>query len=370
MQSVILGFTKQGNPVSLDFTHNGPSRSTMITGTSGSGKSVLIRAIISRGIEKGLKFIILETKNDTHGDFLPYYSKIDPYILQSSDPDTIANLIGANRNDLSILIDVCREGDTWEQIREKLRREMNNTKRHPLERKDAKMVEHYLGKILDEMKSLKDIRFDLQLKPQVAVMDLRGLSEEMQRLIASSTASWILNFETNTILIVDEYHKQGHNKRLEDYAAEGRSKGNFLIACDQNVTKILPDMRNNFQVWIFGRANDINKAKRVADQTIGLSLKPKDAMQLKTGEFLVNDYNEGTTERIFAWGDWYSQEEARKFAIGEIRLKDLPKASEILLEEPRIDMRASVLMAEIPQEIRDDWEDVYNEAEKVLKKYV
>ena len=309
----------------LDLSRSGPSKSTLLAGTSGSGKSVLLRAAIMRGIDLGYKYIILETKSGDPADFLPWYPEIEPYISQSSDPDTIAALLKSDRNDLSILIDVCDEGDTWEQIYTKLEKEMNNQKRHPLERKDAKMVHHFLGNLIEEMKTIKKIRNNLHDIPLVSVMDLRKLSENMQKLIAGSTAQWILNFAEDTIFIVDEYHKQGHNKMLEAYAAEGRSKGDFLIASDQNITKIPSDMRQNFQEWIFFRQNDRVKAQRVADQVIGLNIKFKDAMNLKTGECYVNDYNEGTSEKIFVWGDWYSREDAIKVARGIISYKDVGK---------------------------------------------
>lgn len=323
-KGLIFGFTSQGEPYCVDFSRSGPSRSALVVGTSGSGKSVAIRALVHRGIEKGYKFVILETKHSDNGDFLPWYPKIDPYISESSDADTIAELLHSDRNDLSILLDVCKEGDTWEQIYQKLVVESENKKRHPLERKDAKMVAHYLENLLKEMKNMK-FRPHLYDIPAVSVMDLRNISDDMKQLVASSIATWLLNYAYDTVFVVDEYHQQGRNRKLESYAAEGRSRGDFLIASDQNITKIHSDLRQNFQIWIAGRQNDKVKADRVVDQSQFANIKRKDVFALKSGFFIVNDYNQSTTDKVFAWGDWYSKEEAVEVATGKKPVDELPE---------------------------------------------
>ena len=362
-KGITLGFNDQGLPIELDLSRTGPSRSMLLAGTSGSGKSVLIRALIQRAVAKGFRFIILETKTGDPPDFLPWYPEIPPYIAQSSDADTIAMLLHGDRNDLSILIDVCREGDTWDQIYAKLQVEMENTKRHPLERKDAKMVAHFLGNLIREMKTIKDISTNLYDLPLVSVMDLRPLSENMQKLIAASTATWLLHYAEDTIFIIDEYHKQGRNRQVEGYASEGRSKGDFLIAADQNITKLHSDLRQNFQTWTIFRQNDLVKSERAAKQSPGTDLKPKDAMRLKTGECYVFDYNESTTDKIFVWGDWYDEQKAKDVATGKLSVKDLPKSP---APPAKLVSPFGVLKRDYPITEEEDYTDLYERVERLL----
>lgn len=336
---IVTGFTSgQAKPVVLNLASSGQSKNTFIVGVSGSGKSVLGRSVISRGVQLGFKVVILELKDDP--DYAPWYPSIKPFIAQSSDPDVLGELLGLGQDKIDLLIHLeIEEGMDWSEVLEKLKEAVNPagkvSKEYKLssrDRRNAQSVQHYLKQLINNIKTM-ELSKDLKELPPVSVMNLRHFPVMIQQIVARSTAQWILENRTNTILFIDEFKRispQGAtsaaNNMMIRYASEGRARGDFLIALNQTIVGVNDEVRSSFLNWILGKAIDVTKAKRVQEQIkmAGLALQLEQVAQLQTGEFFVLDFNDLTVQKMFAWADWISEEDAKAVARGEKRMKELP----------------------------------------------
>ncbi len=384
-EQVTLGFTiGEGKAVFLDLERSGQSKNTFIVGATGSGKSVLGRTVITQGAQLGFKVIILELKDEP--DYAPWYPNINPYISQSSDPDVLGELLHLGTDKIDLLIHLgIEEGDSWDDILELLQKAQDSQskvskERHlsSRDRRNAQSIRHYLKQLMNTINKMS-MREDLENVPQVSVMNLRHIPLEIQQLVARSVAEWILSNASNTILFIDEFKRiapqaeksPAHNMMIR-YAGEGRSKGDFLVVMNQTIVGVNDEVRASLLNWILGKAIDVSKVERVQKQIsmIGLPLQLENIAQLKTGEFYVCDFNDVTVEKMFAWADWISREDAIAVARGEKKLKDLsaPPAAPAVI--PGVNLMFERTMqerkhADAVATESEDWSDIIARIEKL-----
>ncbi|HEV2120593.1 MAG TPA: DUF87 domain-containing protein [Candidatus Bathyarchaeia archaeon] len=319
--SVFLGFEKgTGSPVSVPITH------TLIAGTTGSGKTVTMRSIIAQTRGGGYSVLIIDPKNP------PDYAElehIEPYVEKRGDPLSVKKLLEAKnkiwlRRELSYLIDAFKDNPSWDVALRRIQDRMKE-KIHPIELKDLKVVELLLRELVTEMKEI-DFADDLDLTPgKISVMDISKMTLGLQQLVVKSVATKILS-ETGShvILVIDEFHRVAPRDKpsaakdsIEIFIQEGRASSKWLYGSNQTVTGVDEAVRKQFQVWLLGRQNDVNEAKRVVDQVPGeLKLSFKDVYQLKAGWFIANDFTEGTSRLIYVVPQGIDVNDGRKIAIG------------------------------------------------------
>lgn len=378
-KEVILGFTiGEGKPNFLNLKRSGQSKNTFIVGATGSGKSVVVRNYIKQGAQLGFNVIIIDPKKDP--DFAPWYPNIPPYISQSSNPDVLGELLQLSNDKIDLLIAMkIQEGMSWESIihllgraedtdDEEIRKKFHLTHR---DRRNAGAIKYKLEGLVKKMKTMT-LSKDLENIPQISVMKLSGLPINIKQIIARSTAEYILENKTDTLLIIDEFREispegeaSAANEMMIRYAGEGRSRGDFLVVTSRSITSIEDQVRESLLQWTLGKATDFTKVERVKKQIslIGLPLKLEDVARLGTGEFYVCDLNNVTVEKIFAWADWVKEEDAIAVARGEKKFEDLPPQPDAPAKIPGIDLFAK------PRNETEDWSDIHNETIRLKRRY-
>lgn len=268
---------------------------------TGAGKSVTERTLISR---TEAKFLIIDCK--TPRDYEGLGPDIPIFIDDRSDPLMIKRLLESSsrlwlRKEFPELIELCKVGKTWEGVleatREKMKWKHPKTGRgvHPVVKEKLLVLEHLLGRLIDEMKSIKIVDA-LKLPHKINVVDIHGLSLGLQQLIVHSVLTKVLKEFTKVVVVIDEAHRFVPERKpsaardaVTLLIQEGRAKNDFVWMSDQTVTGVDKDVLKQMHVWLLGCQTEKNEADRTLDQlTHDLGLKRRDIYRLKTGHFLVN----------------------------------------------------------------------------------
>jgi len=313
---------KTGKPVNIDVMH------TVVAGITRSGKSETIKGLISRA--KNCRFLLFDSKRPR--DYSGIGTDIPIYVQEKTDPLTLKRLL-ESQSHLSLkfefpeLIKVCKKEDTLEGILKAVN-EALKSKVHPIVENKLLVLQHLLSKLVDELNRIP-ISDELELKSRINVMDLSGVSLELQQLAVHSSLKRILERESNLIVVLDEAHRfipqSGSNASKETvttFIKEGGAKGLWLWLVDQTITGIDKQVLKQCWVWILGKQRELNEAKRtVAQIPFRTGLNEKSIMQLKVGEFVV--CTEDGAKITYVQPSWLHEEVARNVALGSVSINDV-----------------------------------------------
>jgi hypothetical protein len=174
-------------------------------------------------------------------------------------------------------------------------------------------------------------RVDLQTG--ISVMDLTGLNVEMQHLVIKSSLDWVLERETNTVVVVPEAWKfipQGRNTPVklacEGYIRQGAGLGNYLWLDSQDIAGVEKIILKSVPLWILGKQREANEIKRTLDNIPAGIAKPKPAAiaTLKLGQFFAC-WDEFTI-RTYVQPVWLDDDQAQSVAMGKAKVTALPPA--------------------------------------------
>src|SRR6266511_6450215 len=206
MSGILLGYELgTGSPVTIPFHH------LVATGVTGlSGKTTTLEALISRA---GMRAIAFRTKRGETG--FEDARVHAPYYRERSDWQYVSMLLEATmrekmRFERSWIIKVSKGTHGLREV-------LNNVK---LAKKTAKglnesvytNLEAYLEIVVPQIESA-GIVHDLSVGEGVTVMDLEGMTDEMQSLVIASTLERVHESERDLVVVIPEAWK---------YCPEGR----------------------------------------------------------------------------------------------------------------------------------------------------
>lgn len=234
-----IGFEKgTAEAVNVNITH------TVVAGITRSGKSETVKALISRAEDS--RFLIFDVKRPR--DYGGVGTEIPIFVEEKTDPLMLKRLLESQSHlalkfEFPELIKVCKKEDTFEGILNAVNEGLQS-KVHPIVENKLLVLQHLLSKLVDELERTP-ISDELELKDRINVMDLNGVSLELQQLAVHSTLKRILERESNLIVVLDEAHRfipqSGSNASKETvttFIKEGGAKGLWLWLVDQTITGI------------------------------------------------------------------------------------------------------------------------------------
>jgi len=329
-----VGFRKGGGePVEVPLQH------TIVASQTRYGKSTTIRHMME-GLPPFFKVIALDVKDPR--DYEGAGLEVPIYIENRTDPILLKQLLERQsrlwlRKELPELIQVCKEGDSFHQVLEKVKARMNG-KVHPVVMDRLRVLRLLLEKLIDAMGSV-EISAHLRLEPGVNVMDLSKADDAVKQLAVYSTVKAVLKKGKNTVIVIDElpeFAPQGQGtpskSMITQAIRKGGAKGVWLWLSGQTVTGVDKQVLKQAMIWILGHQRELNEAKRTLDQIpFKTGLKVEDVMTLPVGHFIV--CTDEWAHLTYVQPSGVDAETARKVALGEISPREVMEDESVWKEK-------------------------------------
>jgi hypothetical protein len=352
-RSVHLGFEiGTGSPVSI------PAQHLVITGqTQRAGKTTALEALISRSSMKAVAFV---TKRG-EGSFVGART-IPPYFREQADWQFVASILEASRGEKlkferAWIIRASRGARTLADVHRNVKKAMEKYKTG-MSADVYLTLDAYLDVVVPEIDRVR-WSSSVLLAPGISVMDLTGITVELQHLVIRSTLDWVLNHETDTVVVVPEAWKfipQGRGTPVklaaESYIRQAAGLRNYLWLDSQDIAGVEKIILKSVPVWILGVQREANEIKRTLSQIPAGMRKPKpgDVATLGLGQFFV--CHDAETTKAYAQPIWMDDETAIDVARGDAKLTIDPEkfASVHTRSEPK----ESAVNEREAQQLRDD----------------
>jgi hypothetical protein len=289
-KTILLGFEAgTGAEVKIPFHH------TIVTGTTQlSGKTTTLEALVSRSNARAIAF---RTKRG-EADFTEAHRHA-PFFKERSDWQYVQSLLEATMRERlkferSWIIRASKNTRSLEDVHANVVRELETAR--GISEGVYTNLKAYLDIVLPQIRHI-NFATELNLVPGLNIMDLEGMSEEVQGLVIASTLEAIHKRERGVVSIVPEAWKfvpQGRHTPvqvvIEKLGREGAVIGNLVWLDSQDITGVDKPTLKNFDIWILGRQREVNEVQRTLSQ-IPLPKKakpsPEDVAQLPLGHFVA-----------------------------------------------------------------------------------
>lgn len=334
-----------GSPVDI------PLRHTAVTGqTQESGKTTTLEALITRS---GLRAVAFITKRGEKSFRLQ--TPIAPYFREPSlDAETpmwrwVESIFGTlgesvGSDDQALIIQCSRyvlklekhkvKGEERTRVVESLREPVKTLAQvasnvalmlgqaRGRDRKSLTRLDAYFQMVMPQITRMKAAG-SLELASGINVMDLEGLTSEMQMLIIRSVLELVYSSRRKTVVIIPEAWKFIPRARTspvrlaaEIYIRQGLALNNVLMLDSQDLANIGTEVLKSIGVWILGKQSEINEVKRVVDYIPAIPRIAREAvMQLGKGEFYV--VAEGKVRKCYVQPAGMEDLQAQAIARGE-----------------------------------------------------
>ena len=278
---------------------------TVVTGmTQLSGKTTALEALVTRGEITAVAFL---TKRGESGfrnqrEVRPYFK--DQKIGQGPrkhaliDWQYVSAILEAVMSEKmklerSFIINACKGAHSLQEVYKNIK-EMRSKARRGFDESVYTNLEAYFEIILPQIKRYK-FATKLNLRKGFNVMNLIGMSEEMQQLVIESVLSYVYKKLENTIVVIPEAHKfipQGLKTPVKGTALrlikEGAALGNFMWIDTQETTSTDKALLKQCSNWIMGYQQEKNEVKNVRENLGRTKIKDEDIMSLKLGHFIAS----------------------------------------------------------------------------------
>lgn len=332
--AIEIGFEMEsGKAVKISNNH------LFVAGTTSSGKSETLRALIDRSKDDKAKILIIDSKRPR--DYDDFAADVPLYIEKHMEPFMIKDLIESTerlsiKKELPELIRLARVSKSWVELLKVAKGRYDNAKGW---NKDIlEILIALFGRLVDEMDK-HTFSKNLELPNNVNVMDISHLTDQLQQIVVSSVIRVMMRKRKRVRLVIDEAHRfvpQGAaaacSRDVIRLVREGRANENFLWMADQTVTGVQKDLLKQMQIWILGRQSELNEAKRTLEQIPqrkSMKITKEDVQTLGLGEFIV--VTARWAKITYIWPVWVEREIAIKVAKGEItaeQVSDKPELEE------------------------------------------
>jgi len=312
-----LGYeTGTGRPISIPLAH------MAITGlTQQSGKTTTLEALIDRGELRAVVFVTKPgEKSFTEG------RRILPFFKEHADWEYVKELLEARRAESlskwdGYLMRVCRRAHTLKDVRDNVEKEL--PKKKSARPSHYEVLAGYLDLIIPELDRV-EYTDKLEIQRGVNIMDLGGMSDEMQSMVIRSTIEQIHKREHNSVLVLPEAWKfipEGGRsavfQALQALIREGATNGNFVWLDAQDLAVVSKRILKSVSVWILGKQQEANEVARTINHLIEpLQIRPDMIKSLGIGQFLVCA-DSLPARRVYVQPRWLGELDALAIARGE-----------------------------------------------------
>lgn len=328
MTNVLVGYeVRTGAPVEVPLKH------LAVTGqTQESGKTTTLEALVARS---GVKAVAFVTKRG-EGSFGEART-VQPYFREQADWQFVASILEASRGEKlkferAWIIRASKGARTLADVQRNVRKAMETAK--GMSADVYLTLDAYLDAVVPQIDRVRWAT-SVALSEGLNVMDLTALNVEMQHLVIRSTIDWVLNHETNTVVVVPEAWKfipQGRGTPVklaaESFIRQAAGLKNYLWLDSQDIAGVEKIILKSVPLWILGVQRESNEVKRTLDQIPAGIKKPKpsEIATLGLGQFFVC-YGTHTT-KVYVQPAWMDAHEAQAIARGERAIgRAAPKAA-------------------------------------------
>lgn len=275
MPSIHLGYeVGGGEPVEI------PLRHMVVTGqTQEAGKTTTLEALIARSGVKAVAFITKRGEGSFAGAPI-----IAPYFREQADWQFVASILEASRGEKlkferAWIIRASKGAKTLADVQRNVRKAMETAK--GMSADVYLTLDAYLDAVVPQIGSVKWAP-KVTLAPGLNVMDLTALNVEMQHLVIRSTVDWVLQHETDTVVVVPEAWKfipQGRGTPVklaaESYIRQAAGLRNYLWLDSQDIAGVEKIILKSVPIWLLGVQREWNEIKRTLSQIPAGIKKPK-----------------------------------------------------------------------------------------------
>jgi hypothetical protein len=319
MPVIHLGYEVGGGaPVEI------PLRHMVVTGqTQEAGKTTTLEAMIARSGVKAVAFVTKRGEGSFAGAPI-----IAPYFREQADWQFVASILEASRGEKlkferAWIIRASKGAKSLADVQRNVRKAMETAK--GMSADVYLTLDAYLEAVVPQIDAVEWAK-RVTLSPGINVMDLTALNVEMQHLVIRSTIDWVLQHETDTVVVVPEAWKfipQGRGTPVklaaESYIRQAAGLRNYLWLDSQDIAGVEKIILKSVPIWLLGVQRESNEIKRTLAQIPAGIKKPKPEAiaTLGLGEFFACW---GTTvTKVYVQPAWMPATEAEKYARGELR---------------------------------------------------
>lgn len=290
--TIPLGYeVSTGEPVEIPAAH------MMVTGlTQRAGKTTTLEALIARSGLRALTFIT--KRGESAFEDAP---RIQPYFREKADWEYVSAIIEATRNEKmrferGWIVRACRGANSLADVQRNVRKMEADSKRS-MDKDQYMLLGEYLNVIVPEISRTKWAA-TVNLQPGLSVMDLTGISQNLQHLVIQSCLNYVLQHATDVVIVVPEAWKfipNGRNTPVklaaESFIRQGAALRLFIWFDSQDIAGVEPLILKSVPVWLLGVQREINEIKRTLAYIPGRAKeKPSaaDVAQLGLGQFYAS----------------------------------------------------------------------------------
>jgi hypothetical protein len=240
------------------------------------------------------------------------------------------------RREFPELIDVCKEGDTYQKVYENVCEKMKKSV-HPVVMDRLKVLRHLLERLILDLEQIK-ISGSLTLSSKINVMNLSKTPSSIKQLAVHSSIKLVLNRRKRTIVVLDELPDFAPEKYstpsksiIMEAIRKGGAKEIWLWLSGQTVTGVEKQVLKQAMIWILGHQREENEAQKTIRQIpfeTGLSVD--DIMKLPVGKFIVATDDWAYLTYVQPQG--LDSETAQKVALGSM---SVDRVAEILSKKEK-----------------------------------
>lgn len=324
MTAVRLGYeVGSAEAIDVDLKHLG------VTGlTQESGKTTTLEALAQRG---SATVLIFRTKRGDIG--FSDARRVGPYFRERTDWQFVEGLISAHLHEKARiyrgdLIRMVRGAKSLKDVHANIQKALQRAREGSWPEKIYTELDQYLREIIPALELLK-FAPKPELAPRAArVMDLEGMGPATQQLVIAATVDWVMEHETDTVLILPEardFIPEGERtpakRALEDLIRKGASLRNYLWLDSQALTGVDMDVARSIGTWLFGRQTLDLECRRVARMAPGRKIKADDISALKLGQFFVVRGED--VRKVYVQPAWMNADSAASVARGTARAEQI-----------------------------------------------
>ena len=299
-----IGDAVDGERVEIPQFHSG------VFGVSGTGKTKLLKYMISQVVKEGFDVLIFDSKVtgaefEGIGEEIPFFLEAPLDLSMGSiDPDAFRSLVEGMRTRgrgnmeryRGGFIELCQDAKSFEDIGRNIAAKLHDPKiRGYTKSMYAEIHFDYtrLMKLLGQHKFSQTVQHSGARIHRMATWKLPNVA--LQGVIVRSTVDSVLRSEDKLIILVDEapnfVSQREYNPAkasLQDLDEQGRKNEVFGWYSGQTLTGFDKANMKNLWYWIMGREGERNEAKAVWDTQSPKLLTREQIQTLKIREFIVS----------------------------------------------------------------------------------
>ena len=275
-----------------------PLAHTFVTGqTQLSGKTTTLRAIVERSGQRALAFVTKRGESFDGRRIRPYLPREGEKPIHWRLVETIlASALGQRsmKYERLWLINAVKKpavATTLTMVRGNVAALLAKAKGNSAD--VYTLIGEYLDLVLPDMRAL-NASDRLELQPGLNVMDLVGVSQQLQALVIRASLEHINHHEEGVLTVFPEAWEFAPRAAAAPakeeaiaMARKGAVLGNFLLCDSQDIAGVDTVVRQAASVWILGVQRELNELKRTI-QMIPAGIKrpkPEDVATLELGQF-------------------------------------------------------------------------------------